>query len=167
MDEIVIREATAGDVAPISEIYNYYILNTAVTFEMCPVSAEEIQGRIAGILAGGGLYYVAEIAGRVVGYYYVTKWNGRCAYATTKEVTVYIDPAEYGKGIGTALYSHMIDQVRSKDIHALLAGICIPNDASVRLHEKFGFRQVSHMKQIGRKFDQWQDVGHWQLLLGE
>lgn len=167
MIEINIRQATMRDADRISEIYNYYILNTTVTFETCPISVTEMQGRIADVQDSGGLYFIAETAGRLVGYYYVTRWNGRCAYSTTKEATVYLDAAEHGKGIGTALYSHMITQVKGKDIHALIAGICIPNDASVRLHEKFGFSQVSHMKQIGRKFDQWQDVGHWQLLLEE
>ena len=162
-----IRKATPEDAGRICEIYNYYVVNTAVTFETSPVSTEEMRGRISDIIKSGEAYFVAEDCSKIMGYYYIHKWNGRCAYATTKEVTVYLDATEQRKGIGTALYQHMIDNLDKQNIHALLAGICIPNDASVKLHEKFGFRQVSHMKEVGRKFDKWQDVGHWELLLND
>jgi thioredoxin type arsenate reductase len=72
-----------------------------------------------------------------------------------------------GKGIGTVLYQQLFKEMYTGGIHALIAGICLPNESSVHLHEKFGFRQVSNMKEIGWKFGQWQDVGHWQLVINE
>ena len=93
--------------------------------------------------------------------------KNRCAYSSTKEVTVYLDKEYVGKGLGSLLYEHMLQQIDPEQTHVLIAGICIPNDGSVRLHEKFGFVQVSTMKEVGRKFDEWRDVGHWMLTLGK
>ena len=160
-----IRKVTSEDAARICEIYNYYILHTAVTFETSAVFADEMRGRIESIIDSGDPYYVVERNDKTIGYCYLHKWKERSAYDTTKEVTIYLDIKEQGKGIGTALFKHMIDNLERQKIHVLLAGICLPNEASVKLHEKFGFLQVSCMKEIGRKFDKWQDVGHWQLLL--
>ena len=158
-----IRKVKLEDARRICEIYNYYIENTAVTFETAPVSVEEMKGRISEIIDSGFSYYVGEINGNIVGYYYIHKWNGRCAYSSTKEVTIYLDKDHTGKGFGTVLYNHLFQNLDKKNIHVLIAGICIPNEGSVKLHEKFGFKQASHMKEIGWKFNQWQDVGHWLL----
>jgi L-amino acid N-acyltransferase YncA len=160
-----IREVTLEDAQSICNIYNYYVENTAVTFETTAVGETEMQGRIKGFLDEGFPYYVGEIEGEIAGYCYLHNWNNRCAYSSTKEVTVYLDKDLRGKGLGTMLYRRLFKQIDKGDIHVLIAGICIPNESSVRLHEKFGFKQVSHMKEIGRKFDRWHDVGHWQLLI--
>jgi thioredoxin type arsenate reductase len=160
-----IRKATLEDAKEICRIYNYYIENTAITFETAAVSESEMQQRIKGFLDDGFPYYVGEIDARIAGYCYLHNWNNRCAYSSTKEVTIYLDKDLQGKGIGTILYQHLFKEIYKNDIHALIAGICIPNESSVRLHERFGFKQASHMKEIGWKFDQWRDVGHWLLII--
>lgn len=160
-----IRKVTLDDAKGICNIYNYYVENTAITFETVAVSESEMQQRIKGFLDEGFPYFVGEINGKIVGYCYLHNWNNRCAYSSTKEVTIYLDKDLQGKGVGTILYQHLFKEIYKDDVHALIAGICIPNESSVRLHEKFGFKQASHMKEIGWKFDQWRDVGHWQLVI--
>lgn len=160
-----IRQATTGDAQEICNIYNYYVLNTAITFETEPVSVEEMQNRIKDVLDKGLPYYVAVSDHHIMGYCYLHQWNNRCAYSSTKEVSVYLDKNVRRQGIGTQLLKEILKNINPEKIHVLISGICLPNESSVRLHEKFGFRQVSLMKEIGRKFNEWRDVGHWQLIL--
>jgi len=159
-----IRKITLEDIDRICEIYNYYVENTAVSFETTSVSVAEMTQRINDVIESGFPYYVGVVDNEIVGYCYLHKWNGRCAYSSTNEVTIYLDKEQKGKGFGTLLFEHLLSNIDRNNTHAILAGICIPNDSSVKLHEKFGFKQVSHMKQIGWKFNQWRDVGHWELL---
>ncbi|MDR2038017.1 MAG: GNAT family N-acetyltransferase [Bacteroidales bacterium] len=162
---INIRKIALEDVPAICRIYNYYIEHTVITFETSPVSENEMSQRVKSIISDGFPYYVATINDKIAGYYYLNNWNNRCAYALTKEVTVYLDKECTGNGLGTLLYQHLFENLDKEKVHVLIAGICIPNEKSVRLHEKFGFKQVSNMKEIGRKFDEWRDVGHWQLVM--
>lgn len=163
---MIIRKATLNDAKDICGIYNYYVENTAITFEAAAVSVSEMKHRIGAIIDEGYPYYVAEVNGKFAGYCYRNNWNNRCACSSTKEVTIYLNKEQTGKGLGTILYQHLFKEIYNKgDAHTLIAGICIPNESSVRLHEKFGFKQVSQMKEIGWKFGQWCDVGHWQLII--
>jgi phosphinothricin acetyltransferase len=160
-----IRKATPDDALAICDIYNHYIENTVVTFEILPVSEAEMRQRINEIIDNGYLFYVGQVDGKIIGYYYTHRWHNRCAYVTTVEDSIYLDKDETGKGYGTQLFEHLLEHIDKATIHVLIAGICIPNEGSVRLHEKFGFKQISHMKEIGRKFGEWLDVGHWQLIV--
>jgi phosphinothricin acetyltransferase len=135
-----------------------------ITFETAPVSEAEMRRRIDEILRTGYAFYVGEVNGKMIGYCYTHRWHSRCAYDTTAEDSIYLDRDETGKGYGTQLFAHLLNHIDTGKIHVLIAGICIPNDDSVSLHEKFGFKQVSDMKEVGRKFDKWLDVGHWQLI---
>ena len=110
-------------------------------------------------------YYVAVSDHHIMGYCYLHQWNNRCAYSSTKEVSVYLDKNARRQGIGTELLKEILKNINPENVHVLISGICLPNESSVRLHEKFGFKQVSLMKEIGRKFNEWRDVGHWQLVL--
>jgi L-amino acid N-acyltransferase YncA len=159
-----IRKATIDDAIEICNIYNYYVLNTAITFETKAVSLNVMQSRIQGILDCSLPYYVAVEDNHVIGYCYLHPWNNRCSYSSTKEVSIYLDKNVRRQGLGTKLFEHILKNVDHKNIHVLISGICLPNESSVCLHEKFGFKQVSLMKEIGRKFDEWRDVGHWQLI---
>ena len=161
---VYIRKATFDDACAICNIYNYYIENTAITFETAPISEIEAKRRISDTTNSGHLFYVGEIDGRIIGFYNTHLWNSRCAYSATVEDSIYLDKDEMGKGYGTQLFAHLLKQIDKNTTHVLIAGICIPNESSVGLHEKFGFKQISHMKEVGRKFGQWQDVGHWQLI---
>jgi len=159
-----IRKATLDDARTICGIYNYYIENTAITFETEPISEIEMRKRMEEVINTGYSFYVGEIDQKIIGYCYTHRWNNRAAYATTVEESIYLDKGETGKGYGTQLFAHLLSHIDKSKTHVLIGGICIPNEGSVRLHEKFGLKQISCMKEIGRKFDQWRDVGHWQLI---
>ncbi len=160
-----IRKATLDDARVICNIYNYYVENTAITFETEPVSETEMKRRINEVLELGYSFFVGESEGKIIGYYYTHLWNKRRAYATTVEESIYLDKDEVSKGYGTKMFEHLLQHIDRGKTHVLIAGITIPNESSVQLHEKFGFKQVSCMKEIGQKFDQWRDVGHWLLHL--
>ena len=144
--------------------YNYYIENTAITFETEQVSEIEMKQRINETVNAGYPFYIGEIDRKIIGYCYTHRWHNRCAYKSTAEISIYLDRNETGKGYGTQLFEHLLTQIDRSTTHVLIAGICIPNESSVRLHEKFGFKQVSCMKEVGRKFERWLDVGHWHLI---
>ena len=160
-----IRQATLNDARAICNIYNYYIENTAITFETVSISEIEMEQRMNDVINSGYLFYIGEMDGKIIGFYYTHSWNSRCAYNSTAKVSIYLDKDEMGKGYGSQLFEHLLRHVNKNETHVLISGICVPNDSSVRLHEKFGFKQISYMKEVGRKFDQWRDVGHWQLIL--
>ncbi len=101
----------------------------------------------------------------IVGFAKAAPWKGRCAYAYSAEVTVFVHPDHHGQGIGKALYGRLIPRLKAQGYQSLLAGITQPNEASVRLHESFGFHRVALFERVGWKFDQWHDVGYWELLL--
>ncbi|MFY0666239.1 MAG: N-acetyltransferase [Natronospirillum sp.] len=161
----MIRSANHGDAARISEIYNHYIENTCVTFEVDPVPAAEMAQRIAECSRIGLPWLVAEEDRHVIGYCYASKWKGRCAYQHSVEATVYLDLSATSRGWGTRLYTELLAQLSSLNIHAVICGIALPNASSVALHEKFGMEKVAHFKEVGRKFERWVDVGYWQCIL--
>lgn len=160
----MIRNVTLKDAQRIAEIYNYYIEHTVITFEETLVTAEEIKERIeehTKILP----WLVVEEDGVVIGYAYASKWAGRCSYRFSVEVSVYLDINQKGKGAGTKLYAELIQQLKELNYHVVIGGMTLPNAASQALHERFGFKKVAHYKEIGFKFQQWLDVGYWQLIL--
>ncbi len=156
----MIRKATFSDAEAISEIYNYYILNTIITFELEPISPQEIVSRMEKYRAIGA-YLVYEEDGEVVGYGYTSRFRERKAYENSVETTIYLRNGFGGKGIGAELYAELLSRL-SPRYHMIVAGIALPNEASVRLHEKCGFKKVAHFSEVGRKFGQWIDVGFWQ-----
>jgi phosphinothricin acetyltransferase len=162
---VSIRSATGDDAAAVAAIYNPYIANTIITFEEEPVAAGEIARRIEDVHAKSLPWLIAESDGAVVGYAYGTRWQPRCAYRLSAEVTVYLASDQGGRGIGSALYTHLFAALRRCDVHAVIGGIALPNDASIALHEKFGFKKVAHFEEVGFKFNRWIDVGYWQRML--
>ncbi len=156
----MIREAILSDAQAIADIYNYYILNTVITFEVDPVTPQEIMSRMEKYKEIGP-YLVHEENGEVIGYAYVARFRERLAYQHSVESSIYLKHGCGGKGLGTRLYSALLSQV-SLQRHAILGGIALPNEASVKLHEKCGFRKVAHFLGVGRKFGKWIDVGFWQ-----
>lgn len=162
---MVIRSCTTRDFAAVCEIYNHYIENTTVTFEEVTLSVSDMSARIASYMQSYP-WLVCEDDGQVVGYAYAINWQNRCAYRNSVEVSVYVRDGLSGRGYGRALYTELFDAI-SDSCHAVVAGIALPNPASIQLHEQFGFRQVAHFREVGRKFDRWIDVGYWQKLMGE
>ena len=162
----MIRAVTESDIVDIVRIYNYYVLNTVITFETQAVSNQEMSIRVNNNLKDELPWLVAENEkGEVLGYAYASKWKGRCAYKYSVEITVYLDNKVKTKGWGTKLYNQLFEFLQHNGFHAAITGISLPNDASIALHEKSGINKVTHFEQVGHKFEQWVDVGYWQCLI--
>jgi len=160
----MIRHATSSDAPALAELYNYYITHSVVTFEETPVTAQQMEERVQNVLAHWTwLVYGQE--NEILGYAYATAWKPRSAYRFTVEVTVYVRHGHDRKGIGKALYSELISQLKAKGVHAVIGGITLPNPPSQALHESLGFVKVAHFKETGFKFGEWRDVGYWELIL--
>lgn len=161
----MIRPALPADAEDITRIYNYYILNTVITFEEQVVTSQIVVERIRQVESDSLPWLVFELSEEVIGYAYATRWKERSAYRRSVETTIYLDPAVLGAGYGSQLYNALMSDLRQRGVHAVIGGIALPNAASVRLHEKLGFHKVAHFKEVGFKFDRWVDVGYWQLTL--
>lgn len=162
---MTIRSARREDAQAITAIYNEYILHSIATFQEQPMSPDETALRLEEAASASLPWLVAEESDRLTGYAHASKWKGRCAYRYTVESSVYLDPSATGRGLGSKLYEALIAALRERKLHSVISGVALPNDASVRLHEKFGFRKIGHFEQVGYKFDRWIDVGYWQLNL--
>ena len=160
----MIRSATAADAAAVVAIYNHYIENTTVTFEEAPLAAADLAQRIATVTADFP-WLVLEREARILGYAYASRFHARSAYRFTVETTVYVAHDAHRGGIGTELYRALIERLRAQKLHRALGIIALPNDASVGLHEKLGFRKVGETEEVGWKFGRWINVGYWQLAL--
>lgn len=163
--ETGVRLATADDAESLAKIYNFYVLESTITFEEEAVSAQAMASRIQDAHLTSLPWLIAEERGRVLGYALATKWKGRCAYRFSTEVTVYVDRAQVRRGIGSRLYRQLLPALKSCGMHVAIGGIALPNDASVRLHENLGFAKVAQFKEVGFKFGRWIDVGYWQRIL--
>lgn len=163
--DINVRAISDTDAEPVTRIYNHYIANTIITFETEPIDSADMLDRIRETRDAGLPWIVAESGTGVAGFAYASRWKGRCAYRFSVESTIYLDAEQTGRGLGKRLYAHLIDEIRAMSMHSVIGGISLPNDASVRLHEKLGFKKIGQFEQVGHKFDRWIDVGYWQLLL--
>jgi phosphinothricin acetyltransferase len=157
-----IRSATPADAAAIAAIYNWYVAHTVITFEVEPVTADEMARRIEAVLAAHE-WLVQERAGELLGYAYAGRFHARAAYRYTAESTIYLRHGLEGQGLGTPLYAELVRRTFARGYRHLVGAIALPNEPSVRLHEKLGFVKVGQLLRIGRKFERWIDVGHWQL----
>ena len=164
--EVTVRATTASDAAQVAEIYNHYVLTSTIPFEEEPVAPAEMGRRIAEI-AAASLPWLVAVDGneRLAGFAYANKWKTRAAYRFSTEVTVYVRDGLGNAGVGSSLYSALFAALKSRGSHAVIGGVALPNEASLKLHRKFGFKQVAHFEQVGFKFDRWIDVTYWQLIL--
>ena len=160
----MIRKVHINDAKQMVDIYNYYVLNSVATFDDVPLATEAFEEKITTINAGFPFIVFTENE-NIIGYAYAGKWRYKPAYKQTAEITVYVKHDEHGKQIGTKLYVELLKQLKQQNFHTVIGGVTLPNEASVKLHEKFGFQKAAHFKAVGLKFNQWQDVGFWQLSL--
>lgn len=160
----MIREVRADDAPQIAGIYNRYILETTISFETQPLSAEDMRKRIEEI-SSNFPYFVAESDGKIMGYCYAHPWKERAAYCKTLETTIYLASEAKGKGLGVRLMDRLIDECRNRGYHALIACITAENVESCHFHERLGFKKVSHFEQVGQKFGRWLDVADYELIL--
>ncbi|MGA3125560.1 MAG: N-acetyltransferase family protein [Candidatus Korobacteraceae bacterium] len=167
MSGIVVRAAAEEDLGEITRIYGHYVLNTCASFEMEAPDREEMARRHAGVLGLGLPYLAAEEDGRVVGYAYANAYRPRAAYRFTVEDSIYVDAAALGRGCGEALLAALIERCEQGPWRQMIAVIGESGSAaSVRLHEKFGFREVGRLRAVGNKFDRWVDSILMQRALG-
>jgi L-amino acid N-acyltransferase YncA len=159
-----IRAATIGDASRCADIYAPFVTGSWVSFETEAPDAKEMARRIVNYGFSHG-WLVAEIAGEIAGYAYASPHRSRAAYSTSADVAVYVGAQYARQGIGAALYSALFMLLPDKGIHAVFAGIALPNDASIALHRSVGFTPVGIYRQVGWKLDGWRDVGWWQRLL--
>jgi phosphinothricin acetyltransferase len=159
MDDVKVRPAMRADLPRLTEIYNHYIVNTPITFDLKPVTVEE-RARWFEEHAGTARHrlFVAEVEGTVVGWAGTGSFRDRAAYDTSVEMTIYCAPDATRRGIGASMYRVLFDALKNEDINRLLAGITLPNDASLKLHRRFGFTDVGVFTECGRKFDRYWDV---------
>ena len=158
----MIRPVNLNDTEELLDIYNYYVLNSIVTFDDEAVSIDTFKDEIARINTDYP-FIVFEENSEILGYAYGSRWRPKPAYKHTVESTVYVKHDVLGKQIGTKLYTELLSQLKERNYHIVLGSLTLPNDSSVKLHEKLGFKQVAHFKEVGLKFGKWLDVGFWQL----
>ena len=136
----MIRNANINDAAAVVEIYNYYVDNTIIAFAETHLTKEEVVSQMQGIFR----WYVWEERSRLLGYAYASKFKSSWAYKTSVETTVYLYHQSIGKGIVSALYQTLIDNLDGSGYHALIGGISMHKPGSVAIHEKFGNKKVAH-----------------------
>jgi L-amino acid N-acyltransferase YncA len=160
-----LRMAKQRDAARICEIYAPFCRETAISFEVVPPNEDTMKQRIQSVTERYPWLVAEGSDGSVLGYAYATQHRERAAYRWSVDFTVYLAPAAKRKGIGALLYSALIGICKELGYHRVFAGITLPNDASVGLHEKVGFRPVGVYRRVGFKLGRWHDVGWWALDL--
>jgi phosphinothricin acetyltransferase len=160
-----VRDATAADAAACASIYAPYVTDTAITFEIEPPSPAEIAERIA-TASRSHAWLVLEDDGRVVAYAYAGPFNRRAAYRWSCEVSVYVERGRHRTGVGRALYEALLRRLRERGYRMAIAGMTLPNDASLSLHRALGFQPVGTYRRIGFKQGAWHDVEWMQRALG-
>jgi len=158
-----IREIKLDDADQIAKLYNHYILNTHYTFETEPLRGENMQPRIQKIRKRHP-FLVAEESEVILGYAYAEQFKLRDAYKYAAEVSVYVRNDSKQRGVGSQLYKKIFKELKNTNIHAIIAGIALPNVPSIKFHEKLGFKKVAHFEEVGYKLGRWVDVGYWELL---
>jgi L-amino acid N-acyltransferase YncA len=160
-----IRFVRKEDAREIIEIYNYYVLNTEISFEEEAVSLEEMSNRIEEKTKKYP-WIIYEEDTKVLGYAYVGKWKERSAYRHTVEDTIYVKESERGKGIGQKLFEGLMEEIeKDKEVHVIMGVIALPNEKSVQIHEKNGFKKAAHFREVGYKNNKWIDVGYWEKVV--
>ncbi|MBD3649320.1 MAG: N-acetyltransferase family protein [Pseudomonadales bacterium] len=160
-NKTTIRAAEAGDIPALTEIYNHFVINTHVTFDTEPFSPLDRQAwfdRYQDNARHQLLVAVDHASGEILGYTTSGQLRPKKAYDTSVETTVYLHPENVGQGIGSKLYAALFDRLANEDVHRCYGIIALPNEASIALHESFGFTRVASLTEVGRKFDQYWDV---------
>lgn len=159
MPDISIRPGAPSDLPRLTEIYNYYVIRTPVTFDIEPYTVEKRAAWFEQFAATGRhRLMVAQENGVVLGYAGTIGFRPKAAYDTTVETTIYCDQKAIGRHIGSRLYAALFDALEGEDIHRIVAGYTLPNDASAALHDRCGFKRVGIYTEVGRKFGRYWDV---------
>jgi phosphinothricin acetyltransferase len=162
-----IRAATEGDLERINAIYNHYVETSHATFDLAPTDMEYRREWFAERQDARHHVFVAERGEEILGYAAAGRYRPRAAYETTVESSVYVAPGLEGQGLGRALYRVLLEAVDASDAHRVVAGVALPNPASVALHLEFGFRRVAHFSEQGHKFGRFWDVDWYERPVGD
>jgi phosphinothricin acetyltransferase len=162
-----IRPGVLDDLPALTDIYNNYIVHTPITFDVRTVRPEERRPWFDDHSIGGRhrLLVAEGPDGVIAGCVTSSRWRPKPAYDTTVESSVYCHPGWLGRGIGTQLYEALFAAIAEEDVHQVVAGVTLPNAASVKLHERLGFREVGVFTAVGRKFGTFWDVAWFQRPL--
>lgn len=175
--DITIREFSTEDITALTELYNYYILETPITFDLKPYTPEQRQQNWMSHYTHSGRYrlFVAQCVEtsevepdkaipslqencKIVGYASSSRFHSKAAYETSVETSIYLSKDFVGRGVGSQLYKSLFSALSNEDVRRAYAGVTLPNEASVAVHRKFGFEQAALYKEVGRKFGQYWDV---------
>ena len=163
--EVQVRPGVESDLDALTDIYNHYVRETPITFDTVPFTPEERRPWLLSHPEDGPYRLKVAVGGtfqgnsqRILGYATSSPYRAKPAYSTSVEVTIYLAPDAGGRGIGTLLYKALFEALADEDVHRAYAGIAQPNEASTRLHERFGFRYIGTHREVGRKFGRYWDV---------
>lgn len=164
-----IRNFRPDDIEALVRLYNRYIEETTITFDITPHTVEQRREHWLSHYHSAGRHrlLIAECDEKVVGYASSSQFRTKAAYDTSVETSIYVDMSFHGKGLGTQLYTALFDVLKTEDVHRAYAGITMPNDVSVAIHKKFGFKQVGLFKEVGRKFGRYWDVAWFEKEINE
>lgn len=166
--EVQVRPGVETDLKALTDLYNHYVRETPITFDTAVFTPEERRPWLLSHPEDGP--YRLKVAAdadtqEILGYATSSPYRAKPAYATSVETTIYLAPHAGGRGIGSLLYKALFEALAGEDVHRAYAGIAQPNEASVRLHERFGFRHVGTYHEVGRKFGRWWDVAWYEKPL--
>jgi L-amino acid N-acyltransferase len=161
--KIIILDAVKSDLKTINDIYNYYVLNSTCTYQ---TEEETLENRMEWFENHNSDYpvIVAKIESEIAGWASISRFHPRKAYTPTVENSIYIKNEHRNKGIGKILLSEIIDRTKRLGYHSIIAKISSDQEASIKLHSKFGFIKVAHLKEVGFKFNNWLDILYMQLI---
>ncbi len=165
MSDTILRPFAWSDVPAITAIYRHYVDNTAITFDTEAPGEEAIAEKYAALKKLGHPLIIAERDGRLAGYAYASFYRPRAAYRFTAEDSIYLDPAQTGRGLGRLLLTELLAQSKAFGFKQMLAVITADTANSIAIHEKFGFTRVGYYSSVGYKFDRWHDIVHLQKAL--
>jgi phosphinothricin acetyltransferase len=166
--EVQVRPGVEGDLEALTALYNHYVSETTITFDTAIFTPEERRPWLLSHPEDGPhrlMVATEPDTQEVLGYATSSPFRMKPAYATSVETTVYVAPGTGRRGVGTLLYTALFEALSGEDVHRAYAGIVPPNEASTRLHERFGFRHVGTYREVGRKFGRYLDVAWYEKPL--
>ncbi|MFE9452457.1 GNAT family N-acetyltransferase [Streptomyces sp. NPDC006739] len=166
--EVQVRPGVEDDLEALTDLYNHYVRETSITFDTAVFTPEERRPWLLSHPEDGPHRLMVAVdldSQEILGYATSSPHRPKAAYGTSVETTVYVAPHAGGRGIGTLLYQALFAALADEDLHRAYAGIAQPNEASTRLHERFGFRYVGTYREVGRKFGRYWDVAWYEKEL--